>query len=82
MNTQSIIVYRNPAEAAFWESGMAFPLMSGLFVGFIVFVIGATILDKFTKKSWKKPVWWEVSTWTLAIASLCLAGYVFHTLAN
>lgn len=82
MPTQSIIVYRNPVEAAFWESGMAFPLMSGLFVGFIVFVIGATILDKVTKKSWKKPVWWEASTWALAIASIALAVYVFHTMAN
>lgn len=33
--TQSIIVYRNPAEAAFWESGMAFPMMVGLGVGFV-----------------------------------------------
>lgn len=35
-NVQSIIVYRNPAEAMFWESGMSFPLMVALFVGFVV----------------------------------------------
>ena len=29
-NTTSIIVYRNPAEAAFWESGMAWPLFVSL----------------------------------------------------
>ena len=36
MTTQSIIVYRNPMEAAFWESGMAFPLMVGLVLSLAV----------------------------------------------
>ena len=31
--TQSVIVYRNPIEAAFWESGLLLPLMVGLVVG-------------------------------------------------
>lgn len=33
---QSIIVYRNPAEAMFWESDIAFPIMVSMFVIFIV----------------------------------------------
>lgn len=31
--TQSVIVYRNPIEAAFWESGLLLPLGVGLVVG-------------------------------------------------
>jgi len=30
--TTSIIVYRNPAEQAFWESGLLFPLICSLVV--------------------------------------------------
>jgi len=39
---QSIIVYRNPLEAAFWESmsGAAmFPIIAGIVVFFVVFLI-------------------------------------------
>lgn len=38
----SIIVYRNPLEAAFWEGGYAFPLI----VFMVVTVIVAAILMK------------------------------------
>lgn len=31
-NTQSIIVYRNPAEQMFWEGGYAVPLFGALLV--------------------------------------------------
>jgi len=31
--TQSVIVYHNPIEAAFWESGLLFPLVVGIVVG-------------------------------------------------
>lgn len=44
--TQSIIVYRNPAEAAFWESGMAFPLMVGIVLA-VVLTIG---VDKLAQR--------------------------------
>ena len=36
--THSIIMYRNPLEQQFWESGMAFPLMVAMFVFFVVFL--------------------------------------------
>lgn len=39
MSTQSIIVYRNPAEQAFWESGIMVPLTGSLLAFMIVFVI-------------------------------------------
>ena len=36
---QSIIVYRNPLEAALWEGGMVWPIIVGCFVGFVTFLI-------------------------------------------
>lgn len=44
--TQSIIVYRNPAEQAFWESGMAFPLLCSLFAIVVTFLLVVTISEK------------------------------------
>jgi hypothetical protein len=35
MTTQSIIVYRNPAEAALWESGAVFPIMCAMVASII-----------------------------------------------
>ena len=46
MTTQSIIVYRNPAEAALWESGMVFPLICGMVIGCILAYGAATFWDK------------------------------------
>ena len=40
---QSIIVYRNPIEAAFWEGNIAWPIIVGMFVGGI-FAITVTAL--------------------------------------
>ena len=49
---QSIIVYRNPLEAAMWEgimsSGALWPVMVGVAVFFAVFLIA----DRFIIKSW------------------------------
>lgn len=53
-NTQSIIVYRNPAEAAFWESGMLIPLIGGLGTGFLVFIVLAAIAKKLSR-DWRGP---------------------------
>ena len=36
---QSIIVYRNPAEAMLWESGMVWPLLVACFVAFSSFLV-------------------------------------------
>ena len=44
--TQSIIVYRNPAEQAFWESGLIGPLLCGLLVFFVILMVGEKILLK------------------------------------
>ncbi len=53
-NTQSIIVYRNPAEAAFWESGMLIPLFGGLATGFLIFCVLAAVAKKFSG-DWRGP---------------------------
>lgn len=51
--TESIIVYRNPAEAAFWESGMAFPLM----VAMVNAVIAAVFVDWLLRHIPSQRVW-------------------------
>lgn len=48
---QSIIVYRNPVEAQFWESGMAFPLMAGLGVFFLLFLFLCKIFERKLNRS-------------------------------
>jgi hypothetical protein len=42
---QSIIVYRNPAEAALWEGGMVWPIMVGAFFAIIAGIIAAKLAD-------------------------------------
>lgn len=54
MSTQSIIVYRNPAEAHLWESGMVFPLMASLGVFALVLVALCKLFEtkmRFNKNS-------------------------------
>ena len=46
MATQSIIVYRNPVEAAFWESNMLFPMIVAIVAALIVCVSISAIVDK------------------------------------
>lgn len=43
MPTQSIIVYRNPLEQAFWESGVFGPIC----IGGLVFLLAVVGLHKF-----------------------------------
>jgi len=47
---QEIIVYRNPAEAAFWNlasNGQFFPIIAGIVVGLIVMLVLNHIATKF-----------------------------------
>lgn len=39
----SIIVYRNPAEAAIWESGLVFPIIGSAGVALLLMVIVAKL---------------------------------------
>lgn len=50
MVTQRIIVYRNPLEAAFWESDMLVPLVGGMGTGLVLFLIIMMIAGRVTRK--------------------------------
>lgn len=52
-DTQSIIVYRNPIEAAMWEAGTAngFAVVVGMVVGLLLAVTVATVWPKIFPKS-------------------------------
>lgn len=41
-----IIMYRNPAEAALWEGGMMWPVMSSAFWGFIFCLLVLAFCEK------------------------------------
>jgi len=78
MTTQSIIVYRNPVEAAFWESGIIVPLGGGLGTGFIVFLL-LTALAKKVSRDWRGPS--NLAMGAAAVVALIAGGLVFHWLA-
>lgn len=78
MTTQSIIVYRNPVEAAFWESGVIVPLGGFLVVGFVVFLLLMWIAEKVTKR-WQGPN--NFVTGAAAVVAICAGLLTFHWLA-
>lgn len=52
---QSIIIYRNPLEAYFWESGMMFPVVAGTILGVIAGVVAAQVWEAvITHPRWRK----------------------------
>lgn len=75
--THSIIVYRNPAEAALWESGMVFPLGASLGAGFFLFLALMWVAGKFS--TWRGPG--NLVVGAAGIASLAAAVLVFNWLA-
>lgn len=86
--TQSIIVYRNPVEAAFWEGGYAFPLIASMVVLVVVLValnaIGDRIFGRHGNRykfwSWKGPSNMAVCIIVLiaSVASGFTFGYLFY----
>ena len=55
MPTQSIIVYRNPLEAAFWESGLLLPASVFVLSFLIVLLVGMKIQDAvFRSAKWPR----------------------------
>lgn len=72
---QSVIVYRNPAEAALWESGLIGPLMISLlaFVLFVYIVGGA--INNMRKIKPNVRDWYFRAMWVGAAASTFA---VFH----
>lgn len=51
--TQSIIIYRNPAEAALWESGLMWPLMVAMCVSLVLAVVASTVWGMVFKRGSK-----------------------------
>lgn len=47
---QSIIVYRNPLEAALWESNLVFPIFVSMAAAVLVAMAAASLFDKLPRK--------------------------------
>lgn len=78
MSNTTAIVYRNPAEAAFWEGGFAFPVFIGCAVGFLAFLALHGIVTKFFAKKQRFRQVSDLQMWIISILSL-LAGFgTFH----
>jgi len=75
--TQSIIVYRNPIEAAFWEgvsTGALFPIMVGVVIFFAVFLTAnAAIVERYF--SWNNRT--IATNVNLAVSALLSAAVVY-----
>ncbi len=56
---QSIIVYRNPLEAAAWEMLMTGEGFVPIFAGIIVFFAILLTLHKIAGQPWGKVKWWQ-----------------------
>lgn len=58
-NIQSVIVYRNPLEAAFWESGMIFPLFCGMIVAVIAALSVNWLCERYNRSRMRRrPYGW------------------------
>lgn len=84
MTTQSIIVYRNPMEAYFWENNLLVPMVGVCLAFAIGFLVSTFVINKIlwlTKKSYKKGFLnfhrTTIAIW-VGIACSCVA---FHFLA-
>ena len=50
LTPESIIIYRNPAEAALWKSGMAFPIIVGAVISLASVLIVLNVLQILSKR--------------------------------
>lgn len=77
MTMQSIIVYRNPIEAAFWESNMLIPLLGGMAAGVGLFLLMMWVAGKIYQRRYGPPDW---VIWFSAAVSIILSGWTVHCL--
>lgn len=77
MNTvQSVIVYRNPAEAALWEGGFVIPLMAAGLTAVAAMLILHTVVQRI---SWiDRPSRRRAADWACAAGAAVAAGFAFH----
>jgi hypothetical protein len=77
MSTESIIVYRNPLEQQFWESGIVFPLI----VFMVAAVVGIVLLTKlaamFTRPMTKAN---DIANWVAIGTGVGIAAWVSYGL--
>lgn len=70
----SIIVYRNPMEKAFWEGGYPFPMMLFIVVMAVSFFLTYKLLEKLFNggRGWNQPDWflWVSGTIGVILGSL------------
>lgn len=65
-----IIMYRTPAEAALWEGGMLWPVLSSAFWAFVITLVVLWGFSKFVKREYRGDY---IAIGTLVIAFLgCL----------
>lgn len=76
-NTQSIIVYRNPIEQQFWESGLLIPIMAGMIVVVLTMVVSDAIFSKFIRKY--SPTFGKIMNVMLWV-SIVAGGYTTYSL--
>lgn len=54
---QSVIVYRNPVEAAFWDMFMSspntFPVMVSIVVFFVTLLCCTPLVERIQRKNWR-----------------------------
>lgn len=73
--TTEVIVYRNPAEQAFWNammSGDALPVIVGVICGFMFFFLYAIYTEKLSRRISRTGV--DIMNWVAFIASI-FVGY-------
>lgn len=78
MNTQTHIVYRNRMEHDFYESGMLVPLLGGLGVGLLVFLVLIAVAGKVLDKHFRMWANWMMGA--SAVVSLCVGWLVLKWL--
>lgn len=78
MSTQSIIVYRNPLEQQFWESGLVFPLIVFMVVAVVSIVVLTTIAKWITRPMSTAN---DVANWVAIATGVGFAGWLAYTLS-
>lgn len=76
---ERIIIYRSPAEAYFWESGIAFPLIASGVVAVILAILGNAIYEWSARKVRSQRARLAIA-WSLGVAVAAVVGLVFNTL--
>lgn len=80
-NIQSVIVYRNSIEAAFWESGMIFPLFLGLIVALVIVLAVNGVLTLYNRSKrisvFNTPAWQGYMIVASAIVAMLSTMFLF-----